>query len=73
MLQISSVCVGKIALFGKLWFERRLPEWSGQAVGLANVCNVVWGFRLLLRVGEKKNKFPQICTVLSKKLNPPLF
>ncbi len=59
MLQFSSVCVGKIALFGELWFERRL-------VGLANVCNVGWGFNLLLRVEEKKDKFPQICTVLSK-------
>lgn len=57
MLQISSVCVGKIALFGKLWFERRL-------VGLANVCNVGWGFRLLLRVGEK-NKINSLKFALS--------
>jgi len=51
------VCVGKVALFGKLWFERRL-------VGLANVCNVGWGFNIPLRVGEK-NKINSLKFALS--------
>ncbi len=57
MLQIISLCVGKIALFGKLWFALRL-------VRLANVCNAGWGFNLLLRVGEK-NKINSLKFALS--------
>jgi len=41
-------CVGKVALFGKLWLQRWL-------VGLANVCNV-GGVSFFFLRGEEKNK-----------------
>jgi len=46
LIHIVKVSVGKIALFGKLWFE-------GWLVWLANVCNVRWQNK---KYGSAKNK-----------------
>jgi hypothetical protein len=43
--------------FASFGFERWLPEYSEQAVGLANVVQCGWGFFLLLLLGGgEKNK-----------------
>jgi len=57
--QISSVCVGKIALFG----EASVLAWARGALPMCAMCGGVSSF--FVRGEKKQNKFPSNCTALS--------